>query len=59
MAVKKILAGIPVKNQGALANPSCLELYENIPETQKWWNQIIAYAIFISRLFQLHNIMIV
>lgn len=36
MAVKKILAGIPVKNQGALANPSCLELYKNIPETQKW-----------------------
>merc|ERR1719189_2509934 len=36
VAVKKILAGLPVKNQGALANPACLELYQNIPETQKW-----------------------
>ena len=24
---KKILAGLPVKNQGALANPNSLELY--------------------------------
>jgi len=34
VAVKKILAGLSVKNQGALANPECLELYKNIPEVQ-------------------------
>ena len=34
VAVKKILAGQNVKNQGALANPECLELYKNIPEAQ-------------------------
>ena len=34
VAVKKILAGQSVKNQGALANPDCLELYKNIPEVQ-------------------------
>jgi len=34
VAVKKILAGQSVKNQGALANPECLELYKNIPEVQ-------------------------
>ena len=34
VAVKKILAGLPVKNQGALSNPKSLELYKNIPETQ-------------------------
>ena len=32
VAVKKILAGQPVKNQGALANPQCLELFKQIPE---------------------------
>ncbi len=36
VAVKKILVGQEVKNQSALANPQCLELYKNIPETQKW-----------------------
>jgi hypothetical protein len=25
-----------VKNQSALANPKSLDLYRNIPETQKW-----------------------
>ena len=34
VAVKKILAGQSVKNQGALANPECLELYKNILEVQ-------------------------
>jgi len=34
VAIKKILAGQSVKNQGALANPECLELYKNIPEVQ-------------------------
>ena len=34
VAVKKILAGQPVKNQGALANPECLELFKKIPEIQ-------------------------
>ena len=32
VAVKKILAGQAVKNQGALANPQCLELFKQIPE---------------------------
>ena len=32
VAVKKILAGQPVKNQGALANPECLELFKKVPE---------------------------
>jgi len=32
VAVKKILANQPVKNQGALANPECLDLYRKIPE---------------------------
>jgi acetoacetyl-CoA synthetase len=36
VAVKQILAGLPVKNQGALANPESLELFKNIPETKKW-----------------------
>ena len=36
VAVKKILVGETVKNQSALANPECLELYRNIPETHKW-----------------------
>lgn len=36
VAIKKILAGQAVKNAGALANPECLELYKNIPETSKW-----------------------
>jgi len=34
VAVKKILAGQGVKNQGALANPESLDLYKNIPEVQ-------------------------
>ena len=34
VAIKKILAGQPVKNQGALANPQCLDLYKSIPEVQ-------------------------
>ena len=36
VAVKKILVGEPVKNKNALANPECLELYKNIPQTQVW-----------------------
>ena len=36
VAIKKILAKQEVKNQGALANPQCLDLYKDIPETQKW-----------------------
>jgi hypothetical protein len=36
VAVKQILAGLPVKNQGALANPQSLELFKNIPETKVW-----------------------
>lgn len=36
IAVKKLLAGEKVKNKGALANPECLDLYTNIPETQVW-----------------------
>ena len=34
VAVKKVLAGQSVKNQGALANPESLDLYKNIPEVQ-------------------------
>ena len=36
VAVKKILVGLPVNNQGALANPQSLELYKNLPEIDKW-----------------------
>lgn len=36
LAVKKILAGQQVTNKGALANPDCLQLYENIPDTKIW-----------------------
>ena len=36
VAVKKILVGQSVNNQGALANPECLELYKNIPEIAQW-----------------------
>merc|ERR1712038_230950 len=36
VAVKKVLAGQPVKNQGALRNPESLDLYMNIPEVQKF-----------------------
>jgi len=36
VAIKQILAELPVKNQGALANPLSLELYKNIPETKVW-----------------------
>ena len=36
VAVKKILVGEEVKNKGALANPDCLELFKNIPETKVW-----------------------
>ena len=36
VAVKKILVGLPVNNQAALANPASLELYKNIPEIDKW-----------------------
>jgi len=36
VAVKKILNNQAVKNAGSLANPESLELYRNIPETQKW-----------------------
>lgn len=36
VAVKKILSDLPVKNQGALANPQCLNLYKDIPEVQQW-----------------------
>ena len=38
VAVKKILAGMDVKNRSALANPESLELYKDIPEVQKWEN---------------------
>ena len=34
VAVKKILAGQSVKNQGALTNPQSLDLFKNIKETQ-------------------------
>jgi len=36
LAIKKILSGLEVKNKGALANPGCLDLYANIPETKIW-----------------------
>ena len=36
VAVKKILVGEEVKNKNALANPECLELYKNIPQTSVW-----------------------
>ena len=36
VAVKKILAGQTVKNQGALANPQSLDLFKNIPEIQNF-----------------------
>jgi len=36
VAVKKILAGQEVKSTTALANPSSLELFKNIPETSNW-----------------------
>lgn len=36
VAVKKILAGLPVKNQGALANPQSLELYKNLTQLQQF-----------------------
>ncbi len=36
VAVKKILAGLEVKNRSALANPESLELYRDIPEVKKW-----------------------
>ena len=34
VAVKQLLAGLPVKNQGALSNPQSLDLFKNIPETK-------------------------
>ena len=36
VAVKKVLVGLPVNNQGALSNPQSLELYKNIPEVSNW-----------------------
>jgi len=36
VAIKKILSGLEVKNKGALANPACLDLFANIPETKVW-----------------------
>jgi len=36
VAIKRILVGEEVRNKGALANPECLELYKNIPETKVW-----------------------
>ena len=36
VAVKKMLVGEEVRNRNALANPECLELYRNIPETSVW-----------------------
>ena len=36
VAVKQILAGMPVKIAGALANPQSLELFKNSPETKAW-----------------------
>ena len=36
VAVKKILVGEEVRNKNALANPECLELYRNIPQTLVW-----------------------
>jgi len=36
VAIKKILVGEEVKNKNALANPECLDLYKNIPETLVW-----------------------
>ena len=36
VAVKRILVGEEVRNKNALANPECLELYKNIPQTSVW-----------------------
>ena len=36
VAVKKILVGEEVRNKNALANPECLDLYKNIPQTLVW-----------------------
>ena len=36
VAVKKMLVGEEGRNRNALANPECLELYRNIPETSVW-----------------------
>ena len=36
VAVKKILVGEEVRNKNALANPECLDLYKNIPQTAVW-----------------------
>jgi len=36
VAIKKILVGEEVRNKNALANPECLELYKNIPQTMVW-----------------------
>ena len=34
VAIKKLIAKQPVKNQSALANPECLDFYANVPELQ-------------------------
>ena len=34
--LKKMIFGPQVKNKGALANPACLDLFANIPETKIW-----------------------
>ena len=36
VAVKRILVGEEVRNKNALANPECLDLYKNIPQTSVW-----------------------
>jgi len=36
VAVKRVINGQKVPNVGALANPESLDLFKNIPETQKW-----------------------
>ena len=34
--LENIFFGPQVKNKGALANPACLDLFANIPETKIW-----------------------
>ena len=36
VAVKRVLVGEEVRNKNALANPECLDLYKNIPQTSVW-----------------------
>jgi len=38
IAVRNVIEGEDVKNVGALANPTSLEYFRNLPELQKVWN---------------------